>query len=59
MEVSIVNIDVEKNNLKIIEVLSQEYSNSISDIDDIIAKYLANRFYVESFIDILNNPNCM
>ena len=59
MEVSIVNIDVEKNNLKIIEVLSQEYSNSISDIDDIIAKYLANRFYVESSIDILNNPNCM
>ena len=59
MEVSIVNIDVEKNNLKIIEVLSQEYSNSISDVDDIIAKYLANRFYIESAIDIINNPNCM
>jgi len=59
LEVSIVNIDVDQNNLKIIEVLSHEYNNSISDIDDVIAKYLANRFYVESSIDILNNPNCM
>lgn len=41
LEVSIINIDVDKNRVKNIEVLSLEYSNNLIDVDQIIAEYLS------------------